>query len=322
MVWNDYLTKPDGGPADLFIGQDGGDNVQQRNHIMDRSHHAVDDKDRLWAGSEHGKLMVYQLPFRRGREPLRDAGAALLGRRAGQGGRLTAPRAVAFDPVNRHSGSSTAPPAPARPQPRRLAGQAAGGCGDRAERQDRRARPTAGMEQARRRQLRRRQQHQLRPARATCSWWTTPTRGTQRPRPRVPGGGPEGTEGHVPGPSRRRRCTASSGSTRRSHRPELPAGGSPVLAGDRSPSASSNEMVIGNDGYYRDPKLRTGAATVPVPQAAGEGDAGRRHRAAARRRGRDAVRRGGQPDRAWTTPGTRCGSSTTTRDPAWLKPIR
>ncbi len=71
MVWNDYLAKPDGAPADLFIGQRGGDNLRQRNHIFDRSHHAIDHQARLWAGSEHGKMILYQLPFKKGSEPLR-----------------------------------------------------------------------------------------------------------------------------------------------------------------------------------------------------------------------------------------------------------
>ena len=71
MVWNDYLDKPDGAPADLFIGQQGGDNRDQRNHIVDRSHHTIDDQDRLWAASEHGMLSVYPLPFEDGAQPLR-----------------------------------------------------------------------------------------------------------------------------------------------------------------------------------------------------------------------------------------------------------
>ena len=71
MVWNDYLNKPEGAPADLFIGQVGGDNIDMRNNIVDRSHHAVDSHDRMWSGSEHGKLMLYQLPLVNGAEPLR-----------------------------------------------------------------------------------------------------------------------------------------------------------------------------------------------------------------------------------------------------------
>ena len=101
MVWNGYIKKTDGAPADLFVGQDGGDNVKKRNNIVDRSHHAVDDKDRLWAGSEHGKLIVYQLPLTKGAEPLRtlvplywaDEPDKEVPYRTG---------AVAFDPINRH----------------------------------------------------------------------------------------------------------------------------------------------------------------------------------------------------------------------------
>lgn len=101
MVWNDYMAKPDGAPADLFIGQDGSDNINRPNHIVDRSHHAIDDRGRLWAGSEHGKMMLYQLPFEAGTEPLRtliplywaDDPDTEVPYRTG---------AVAFDPFNRH----------------------------------------------------------------------------------------------------------------------------------------------------------------------------------------------------------------------------
>jgi hypothetical protein len=101
MVWNDYMSKPDGAPVDLVIGQNGTDNINNRNHIVDRSHHAVDDRARLWAGSEHGRLILYQLPFTAGAEPLRtliplywaDDPNTEVQYRTG---------AVAFDPFNRH----------------------------------------------------------------------------------------------------------------------------------------------------------------------------------------------------------------------------
>lgn len=72
MIWNDYLNKPDGAPADLFIGQERGDNRNQRNHLVDRSHHTIDHANRLWAGSEHGMLILYQLPFTKRAKPLRE----------------------------------------------------------------------------------------------------------------------------------------------------------------------------------------------------------------------------------------------------------
>src|SRR5262249_52863374 len=101
MVWNDYLRKPSGAPADLFIGQDDGDNIKKRNHLVDRSHHAIDDKDRLWAGSEHGKLIVYQLPFTKGAEPLRTL-VPLFWADEPQKQVTYRTQAVAFDPAHRH----------------------------------------------------------------------------------------------------------------------------------------------------------------------------------------------------------------------------
>jgi hypothetical protein len=101
MVWNDYLKKSSGAPADLFIGQEGGNNIKQRNHLVDRSHHAIDDKNRLWAGSEHGKLIVYQLPFTKGSEPLRTL-VPLFWADEPEKEVEYRTRAVAFDPINRH----------------------------------------------------------------------------------------------------------------------------------------------------------------------------------------------------------------------------
>lgn len=101
MVWNDYLKKTDGAPADLFIGQDGGDNIKRGNNLVDRSHHAIDDKNRLWAGSEHGKLIVYQLPFTKATEPLRTLVPLFWADKPEE----EVPYrtwAVTFDPVNRH----------------------------------------------------------------------------------------------------------------------------------------------------------------------------------------------------------------------------
>jgi DNA-binding beta-propeller fold protein YncE len=101
MVWNDYLKKPAGATADLIIGQDGSDNIRRRNNIVDRSHHAIDDKARLWAGSEHGKLILYQLPFRPRAEPLRTL-IPLFWADAPEKEIEYRTNAVAFDPIQRH----------------------------------------------------------------------------------------------------------------------------------------------------------------------------------------------------------------------------
>lgn len=70
MVWNDYLQKPEGAPADLFVGQPNGRSLPLRNAIQGRSSHAIDHRQRLWAAGEHGRLMAYQLPMRPGSRPL------------------------------------------------------------------------------------------------------------------------------------------------------------------------------------------------------------------------------------------------------------
>ena len=56
MIWNDYMSKPIGAPADIILDYPG-------SHIMGRATHAVDDKGRLWTTGEHAKLMVFQLPL-------------------------------------------------------------------------------------------------------------------------------------------------------------------------------------------------------------------------------------------------------------------
>ena len=56
MVWNDYMSKPFGAPADVIIDYPG-------SGIMGRADHALDDSGRLWTTGEHGHLMVYQLPL-------------------------------------------------------------------------------------------------------------------------------------------------------------------------------------------------------------------------------------------------------------------
>jgi hypothetical protein len=70
MVWNDYMNKPDGADADHFVGQPDGYSDANTNLIHGRSMHTIDDANRLWCRSEHDKLMVYQLPLGDDSEPL------------------------------------------------------------------------------------------------------------------------------------------------------------------------------------------------------------------------------------------------------------
>ena len=72
MVWNDYLAKPDGADADLIVGQADGEHDDQDNLIYGRSMHVIDHNHRLWTASAHAKLMVYQLPMKAGAKPLRE----------------------------------------------------------------------------------------------------------------------------------------------------------------------------------------------------------------------------------------------------------
>lgn len=65
MVWNNYLTKPIGAPADFVV-------EYPSSHIMGRATHGVDDMGRMWTTGEHGKLMVFQLPLRSDSRALRD----------------------------------------------------------------------------------------------------------------------------------------------------------------------------------------------------------------------------------------------------------
>jgi len=56
MVWNSYMSKPFGAPADAIVDYPG-------DGIMGRANHALDDSGRLWTTGEHGRLMVFQLPL-------------------------------------------------------------------------------------------------------------------------------------------------------------------------------------------------------------------------------------------------------------------
>lgn len=65
MVWNNYMNKPIGAPADAIVEYTG-------SHIMGRANHAVDHADRMWTTGEHGKLMVFQLPLTAQSRAIRD----------------------------------------------------------------------------------------------------------------------------------------------------------------------------------------------------------------------------------------------------------
>jgi hypothetical protein len=99
MVWTDYLTKPTGAPADAFVGQPGGTAVTERNHILGRAMHAIDHKDRLWATGEHGRLMAYQLPLKAGARPLRELAPVYWADEPEKEVDYHAGQAIAFEPA-------------------------------------------------------------------------------------------------------------------------------------------------------------------------------------------------------------------------------
>lgn len=70
LVWNDYLDKPIGSEADLVIGQKSkNERIGDEFGLGDRSFHAIDDQNRLWAIGSDGKLIVFQLPFQTQNQP-------------------------------------------------------------------------------------------------------------------------------------------------------------------------------------------------------------------------------------------------------------
>ena len=71
LVWTNYLAKTNGAPADLVVGQPSGSRITLRNNLMGRATHTIDDRDRLWTTGEHGKMFLYQLPFTTNSIPLR-----------------------------------------------------------------------------------------------------------------------------------------------------------------------------------------------------------------------------------------------------------
>jgi hypothetical protein len=74
MAWNGYRTKRPalGAPADVIVGQASGSDISQDNLIYGRGMHTIDAHNRLWTCSAHGKLMVYQLPLTSGATTLKE----------------------------------------------------------------------------------------------------------------------------------------------------------------------------------------------------------------------------------------------------------
>lgn len=72
LAWNNYRdVLEDGPPADVVVGQSDGSDVSQDNMIYGRGNHTIDHMDRLWTAGAHGKLLVYALPLTSGAQPLR-----------------------------------------------------------------------------------------------------------------------------------------------------------------------------------------------------------------------------------------------------------
>lgn len=71
MVWNDYAELPIGAPADVIVGEPAPDTRDFNPFgILSRSFFAVDHRGRLWAGKEHGQIIVFQLPLENGSQPI------------------------------------------------------------------------------------------------------------------------------------------------------------------------------------------------------------------------------------------------------------
>jgi hypothetical protein len=99
MVWTNYLSADDGAPADFFVGQPNGFTVTNRNVLLGRAMHAVDQGNRLWTVSEHAKLLVYQLPLTNGAQPLRTLVPLYWADDPNTQVTYSATQPVAFDPV-------------------------------------------------------------------------------------------------------------------------------------------------------------------------------------------------------------------------------
>lgn len=74
MVWENYLDRENGARADFVIGQPSDDTKVGLpwNTLGSRGTHAIDDKGRMWTFNGHGKIIVFQLPFKAGDAPLKD----------------------------------------------------------------------------------------------------------------------------------------------------------------------------------------------------------------------------------------------------------
>lgn len=71
LIWTDYLGREPGAEADFIVGQDSEDvRISNEFQLGEHSFHTIDDKNRLWSFNAHGKIVVYQLPFHEGDEPL------------------------------------------------------------------------------------------------------------------------------------------------------------------------------------------------------------------------------------------------------------
>jgi hypothetical protein len=101
MVWTNYLRSSNGAPADLFAGQPNGFSISNRNGIMGRAMHAVDDQDHLWATGEHSRLYLWQLPFTNGAPTSRDIISLYWADDPNQEVDYRCSQPVAFDPVSR-----------------------------------------------------------------------------------------------------------------------------------------------------------------------------------------------------------------------------
>ncbi len=74
LVWENYLQKEIGARADFVIGQPN-DSTREGlpwNTLGARGTHAIDDQGRMWTFNGHGQIIVFQLPFAQGAEPLKD----------------------------------------------------------------------------------------------------------------------------------------------------------------------------------------------------------------------------------------------------------
>ena len=101
MIWTNYLEKSDGAGADFFIGQNNGYSITNQNLILGGAKHAVDDHNRLWTHSEHEKLLLFQLPFTNGATALRELIPLYWADEPDVEVDYICTQPVAFDPINR-----------------------------------------------------------------------------------------------------------------------------------------------------------------------------------------------------------------------------